>query len=221
MCGQKGELGAPQPRLLDGHAALLRGDPAPYQQRGAPMPGVCQAAVGLHPTQATSLWPVLPKKRLELLGADMVPGPWGLFLRWDRSTVSVTVLGTDSWGHTMHSAHSWGSLPSPHTHNLSGASHLPVANAPWPQAQAERGNEGQRADAMCGQVGLQQTPEAEGTRGTVSPTLPTQLGHHPPPPGQLRAVSQARWWCCSPVLVLEKFCLVQTLIDPAGCEQGD
>lgn len=75
MCGQKGELGAPQPRLLDGHAALLGGDPAPYQQRGAPMPGVCQAAVSLHPTQATSLWPVLPKKRLELLGADMVPGP--------------------------------------------------------------------------------------------------------------------------------------------------
>lgn len=67
-----------------GYVVNLRRDQAPEQQRAAPMPGVCQAAVCLHPAPTVSSQFMFAKEGLGLLGTRVVPGPHCLLLKKEK-----------------------------------------------------------------------------------------------------------------------------------------
>ena len=67
--------------LPHSHVSNLGWNQPPDEQRAAPVPGVLQTAVRLHPALPVPFQPVLSKQGLDLLGARVVPGPRGLLLK--------------------------------------------------------------------------------------------------------------------------------------------
>ena len=63
------------------HISNLRWDHTPDEQGAASVPGILQAAVRPHPAPAIPSQPVFSKQGLDLLGAQVVPGPHRLFLK--------------------------------------------------------------------------------------------------------------------------------------------
>lgn len=156
-------LGHSPTHLPHSHVPDLGRDRALQEQGAAPVPGVRQAAVHLHP----ALLP-LSKQGLDLLGPWVVPGPHRLLLEGEQSHhrplhrprgPSCPSQGrpqdVEKRQPLCHDvAHSGAPLPPG-----AGPTHLTVADSPSPHAQAERSDKGQGADAVGGQITCQQTPE--------------------------------------------------------------
>lgn len=64
-----------------GHVSSLGRKHPPDQQGAAPVPGVRQAAEGLHPAPPILGQPALSEQGLQLLGTGVVPGPHRLLLK--------------------------------------------------------------------------------------------------------------------------------------------
>lgn len=138
----------------DGHTLLAGRDGALHPQGAAPTPGVLQAAAGAQPA------PALRIEGLDLLGAQVVPRP-GLFLLQDGECWAAGSQEQDL-------------LPPPSPGGRSQAApctHLPSEEHAGAHSHAEGGGEGQRADAMRGQVVFQQAPEPGGKGGHQSRDL--------------------------------------------------
>lgn len=74
-------VSAPLTHLPHRHVSNLAWNQPPDKQRAAPVPGVFQAAVYLHPAPSVPFQPVLSKQGLDFLGTQVVPGPHGLLLK--------------------------------------------------------------------------------------------------------------------------------------------
>ena len=80
--------------LPHSHVSNLGWNQPPDEQRAAPVPGVLQTAVRLHPALPVPFQPVLSKQGLDLLGARVVPGPRSLLLKGEAEVEG-------HWGKTV------------------------------------------------------------------------------------------------------------------------
>lgn len=65
-------VSAPLTHLPHRHVSNLRWNQPPDKQRAAPIPGIFQAAVHLHPAPSVPFQPVLSKQGLDFLGTQVV-----------------------------------------------------------------------------------------------------------------------------------------------------
>lgn len=161
--------------LPHSHVSNLGRNQPSDEQRAAPVPGVLQAAVRLHPALPVPFQPVLSKQGLDLLGARVVPGPHGLLLKgeaeveghWGQTELShptplPPVPGEAQRPERRQPLHPEAATsrkaPGPQPPRA-GPTHLAIVDSSSPHAQAEGSDKGQGADAVCGQVAFQQTPE--------------------------------------------------------------
>lgn len=84
------QVPAPLTHLPHSHGSNLGRNQPPDEQRAAPVPGVLQAAVCLHPAPPVPFQPVLSKQGLDLLGTRVVPGPHGLLLKGEAEVEGGT-----------------------------------------------------------------------------------------------------------------------------------
>ena len=82
--------------LPHSHVSNLGWNQPPDEQRAAPVPGVLQTAVRLHPALPVPFQPVLSKQGLDLLGARVVPGPRSLLLKGEAEVEGHWEACTDS-----------------------------------------------------------------------------------------------------------------------------
>ena len=168
-------VSAPLTHLPHSHVSNLGRNQPPDNQRAAPVPGVRQAAVHLHPAPSVPLQPVLSKQGLDFLGAQVVPGPHGLLLKKETEVEggqgadgAVTPEAPSHRSQVRTKDEREGSpfakmrhiqeAPRPRPPSR-GPTHLAIADSSSPHAQAEGSDKGQGADTVRGQIAFQQTPE--------------------------------------------------------------